>query len=186
MGSEAILYPSLTLLRQTPIAPNCSRVPRVSAERRPSVTKVFPKFTARLVFKIKSSFFSPFLVNGYILSCKCQKCKKIILSYIYVELCYSENEIFHIFTYITAAVRQTAKDTVFNYFLLYSTQKLQTFSCIRLYETITPNYRKFYYKPTNELLKIYFVSARKSVFQIFAKIPFSHINTSGLLEDVGK
>ena len=23
-------------------------------------------------------------------------------------------------------------------------------------------------------------------FQIFAKIPFSHINTSGLLEDVGK
>ena len=78
--------------------------------------RFFPKITAPLVFKIKSSFFSPFLVNGYILSCKCQKCKKIILSYIYVELCYSENEIFHIFTYITAAVRQTAKDTEFNYF----------------------------------------------------------------------
>ena len=58
----------------------------------------------------------------YILSCKCQKCKKIILSYIYVELCYSENEIFDIFTYITAAVRQTAKDTEFNYFFSYSTQ----------------------------------------------------------------
>ena len=28
--------------------------------------------------------------------------------------------------------------------------------------------------------------ALKSFFQIFAKIPFSHINTSGLLEDVGK
>ena len=31
----------LTLLRRTPIAPNSSRVPRVSAERRPSVTKDF-------------------------------------------------------------------------------------------------------------------------------------------------
>ena len=76
--------------------------------------RFFPKITARLVFKIKSSFFSPFLFNGYILSCKCQKCKRIILSYIYVELCYSENEIFHIFTYITGVVRQTAKDTEFN------------------------------------------------------------------------
>ena len=55
--------------------------------------RFFPKITARLVFKIKSSFFSPFLVNGYILSCKCQKCKKIILSYIYMSS-YSENEIF--------------------------------------------------------------------------------------------
>ena len=81
-----------------------------AAERKKRL--FFPKITARLVFKIKSSFFSPFLVNGYILSCKCQKCKKIILSY--VELCYSENEIFHIFTYITTAVRQTAKDTEFN------------------------------------------------------------------------
>ena len=53
--------------------------------------RFIPKITARLVFKIKSSFFSHFLVNGSILSCKCQKCKKIILSYIYVELCYSEN-----------------------------------------------------------------------------------------------
>ena len=84
---------------------------RAAAKRK---KRFFPKITARLVFKIKSSFLSPFLVNGYILSCKCQKCKKIILSYIYVELCYSENEIFHIFTYITAAVRQTAKDTEFN------------------------------------------------------------------------
>ena len=83
----------LTLLRRTPIAPNRSRVPRVSADRRPSVTKIFfKKITAHLVFKIKSSFFSPFLVNGYILSCKCQKCKKIIISYIYGKLCYSENE----------------------------------------------------------------------------------------------
>ena len=47
--------------------------------------RFFPKITACLVFKIKSSFFSPFLVNGYILSCKCQKCKKIILSYIYMS-----------------------------------------------------------------------------------------------------
>ena len=46
--------------------------------------RFFPKITARLVFKIKCSFFSPFLVNGYILSCKCQKCKKIILIYIYI------------------------------------------------------------------------------------------------------
>ena len=46
--------------------------------------RFFPKITARLVFKIKSSFFSPLLVNGYILSCKCQKCKKI-LSYIFQE-----------------------------------------------------------------------------------------------------
>ena len=38
--------------------------------------RFFPKITARLVFKMKSSFFSPFLVSGYILSCKCQKCKK--------------------------------------------------------------------------------------------------------------
>ena len=89
--------------------------------------RFFPKKTARLVFEIKSSFFSPFLVNGYILSCKCQKCKKIIISHIYVELCYSENEIFNIFTYITAAVRQTAKDTEFNYFLSYSTQNCEHF-----------------------------------------------------------
>ena len=47
--------------------------------------RFFQKITARLVFKIKSSFFSPFLVNGYILSCKCEKCKKIILSYIYMS-----------------------------------------------------------------------------------------------------
>ena len=72
--------------------------------------------TARLVFKIKSSFFSPFLVIGWILVCNVQKCSKIILSYIYVELCDSKNENFHTFTYITAAVRQTAKDTEFNYF----------------------------------------------------------------------
>ena len=47
------------------------------------------------------------------------KAKKMMLSYIYVELCYSENENFHTFTYITAAVRQTAKDTEFNYFLCF-------------------------------------------------------------------
>ena len=99
-------------------------------ERRPSVTKdFFPKITTRLVFKIRSSFFSPFLVNGYISSCKCQKCKKnnIIIYSLYVKLCYSENEIFHIFMYITAAVRQTAKDTEFNYFLSYSTQNCEHF-----------------------------------------------------------
>ena len=96
----------------------------VAAERK---KRFFPKITARLVFEIKSSFFSPFLVNDYIVSCKCQKCKEIILSHIYVELCYSENEIFHIFTYITAAVRQTAKDTEFNYFLSYSTQNCEPF-----------------------------------------------------------
>ena len=101
-----------------------TRVPKLSTERKKGF---FPKITARLVFEIKSSFFPPFLVNGYILSCKCQKCKKIILSHIYVELCYSENEIFHIFTYITAAVRQTAKDTEFNYFLSYSTQNCKHF-----------------------------------------------------------
>ena len=77
---------SLTLLHRTPISQIVSRVPKPSAEQRQSVKKrFFPKITARLVFKIKSSFFSPFLVNGYILSCKCQKCKKIILSYIYMS-----------------------------------------------------------------------------------------------------
>ena len=45
----------------------------------------------------------------------------MILSYIYVELCDSENENFHTFTYIIAAVRQKAKYTEFNYFLYYST-----------------------------------------------------------------
>ena len=53
--------------------------------------------------------------------------KNNIIIYIYVELCYSENEIFHIFTYITAAVRQTAKDTEFNYVLSYSTQNCEHF-----------------------------------------------------------
>ena len=52
---------------------------------------------------------------------------KITYYHIYVELCYSENEIFHIFMYITAAVRQTAKDTEFNYFLSYSTQNCEHF-----------------------------------------------------------
>ena len=79
-----------------------------------------------IYFILKITFFSPFLVNGYILSCKCQKCKKIILSSIYVKLCYSENGIFHIFTYITAAVLQTAKDTVQLFFIVFYT-KLQTF-----------------------------------------------------------
>ena len=94
--------------------------------------RFFPKITARLVFKIKSSFFSPFLVNGYILSYKCQKCKKkkknIIIYRLYM-LSYvkSENEIFNIFTYITAAVRQMAKDTEFNYFLSYSKQTCKHF-----------------------------------------------------------
>ena len=36
--------------------------PNSSAERD---KRFFPKITARLVFKIKSSFFSPFLVSGY-------------------------------------------------------------------------------------------------------------------------
>ena len=112
-----------------------TRVLKLAAERK---KRFFPKITARLVFEIKSSFVSPFLVNGYILSCKCQKCKNILFSHIYVELCYSENEIFHIFTYITAAVHQTTKDTEFNYFLSYSTQNCEYFD-IRLYETITPN-----------------------------------------------
>ena len=66
----------------------------------------FPKIAARLVLKIKNSFFSPFLINGYILSCKCQKYKKIILSYM---SSYSESEVFHIVTYITAAVRKRQK-----------------------------------------------------------------------------
>ena len=102
--------------------------------------RFFPKITARLVFKIKSSFFSHFLVNGDILSCKCQKCKKNNnIIYIYVELCYSENEMFHIFMYITAAVRQTANNTEFNYFLSYSTQNCKHF-CVfdftkRLHQT---------------------------------------------------
>ena len=52
---------------------------------------------------------------------------KKIISHIYVELCYSKNEIFHIFMYITAVVRQTAKDTEFNYFLSYSTQNCKHF-----------------------------------------------------------
>ena len=53
----------------------------------------------------------------------------MILSYIYVKLCYSENENFHMFTYITAAVCQTAKDTEFNYFLCYFTLNCEHF-CI--------------------------------------------------------
>ena len=47
--------------------------------------------------------------------------------YIYVELCDSENENFHTFTYITAAVRQTAIETEFNYFLCYSTLNCKHF-----------------------------------------------------------
>ena len=53
--------------------------------------------------------------------CNGQKCKKMSLSYAYVEICYSAIEIFHTYMYITQAVRQTAKDTKFNYFLRYST-----------------------------------------------------------------
>ena len=45
----------------------------------------------------------------------------------YVELCYSENENFHTFMYITAAARQMAKDTEFNYFLCYSTLNCEHF-----------------------------------------------------------
>ena len=41
MDEEMAWGGSLTLLRRTPIAPNRSRVPRVSAEQRPSVTKDF-------------------------------------------------------------------------------------------------------------------------------------------------
>ena len=55
----------LTLLRRTPILLFVSGVPKPSAERN---KRFFPKITARLVFKTKSSFYSPFLVNGYILS----------------------------------------------------------------------------------------------------------------------
>ena len=53
--------------------------------------------------------------------------KNDIIIYIYVELCDSENENFHTFTYITAAVRQTAKDTEFNHFLCYSTLNCKHF-----------------------------------------------------------
>ena len=112
-------------LTQSPYFTNClpcaEALGGAAAERK---KRFFPKITARLVFKIESSFFSPFLVNGYLLSCKCQKCKKIILSYIYVKSCYSENGSFHIFTYITAAVHQTAKDTEFNFFFIIFYTKL--------------------------------------------------------------
>ena len=109
---------------------------RVAAERN---ERIFPKITARLVFKIKSSFFSPFLVNGYILSCKCQKCKKIILSYIYKSSYgIAKMKFFIKFTYITAAVRQTAKDTELNYFLSYSTQNANIF----VYLTLQNDYNK--------------------------------------------
>ena len=64
--------------------------------------------------------------------------KKIILSYVYVELCYSENEIFHIFTYITAAVRQMAKDTDFNYFY----RILHKIVNILIYKTLRNDYTK--------------------------------------------
>ena len=44
----------------------------------------------------------------------------------YVEFWYSENEIFHIFTYITAAaVRQTIQSSII--FLSYSTQNCKHF-----------------------------------------------------------
>ena len=98
---------------------------RAAAERK---KRFFPKITARLVFEIKRVHFSLlFLPMVIFYHASVRNVKKIILSYIYVELFYSENEIFHIFTYITAAVRQTAKDTEFNYFLSYSTQNCEQF-----------------------------------------------------------
>ena len=45
-----------------------------------------------------------------------------MLSYVIAKM-----KFFLIFTYITAAVRQTAKDTEFNYFLSYSTQNCEHF-----------------------------------------------------------
>ena len=53
----------------TELLPCAEGLGGAAAERN---KRFFPKITARLVFKIKSSFFSPFLVNGYILSCKCR------------------------------------------------------------------------------------------------------------------
>ena len=58
--------------------------------------------------------------------------KNNIIIHIYVELCYSENEIFHIVTYITASVRQTAKDKEFNYFLSF----LHKTANILIYKTL--------------------------------------------------
>ena len=73
------------------------------------------------------------------------------------------NENFHTFTYITAAVRQTAKDTEFNYFFMLVYTKLQTFWYTRLYETITTNSRKYYYKLTHEVLNIRCITVCLSV-----------------------
>ena len=87
----------------------------------------FQKITACFVFKIKSSFFSPFLVIGWILVCNVQKCSKMILSYIYMlSYVIAKTKIF-IPLRIAAAVRQTAKDTEFNYFLCYSTLNCEHF-----------------------------------------------------------
>ena len=80
--------------------------------------RFFPKITARLVFKI-SSFFS-FLSMVIFHHASIGNVKK------YMSLCYSENEIFHIFTYITVAVRQTAEDRVQLFFIIFYT-KLRTF-----------------------------------------------------------
>ena len=92
-------------------------MPSVSVSERRSEKKVF-KNSQRAVFKIKSSFLAPFLVNVWILSCKHQKWKIMSFSYLNIELYYSAIENFHTFVYIYRAVRVTAKATDFNFFFL--------------------------------------------------------------------
>ena len=102
-------------------------MPNVTVSERRSEKKVFFKNSQRAVFKIKSSFLAPFLVNVCILSCNHQKWKIMSFSYLNIELYYSAIENFHTFVYIYCMVRVTAKATDFNYFFLKSTLKSDQF-----------------------------------------------------------
>ena len=87
------------------------------SERWPSASKrYFQKITARLLFWIKSSILAPFLVDLWILVCNVQIWKKIIIIYIYIELCYSAIVNFHIYLYSTIAVGKTVIATELNIF----------------------------------------------------------------------
>ena len=65
---------------------------------------------------------------------------KKIISHIYVELCYSKNEIFHIFMYITAvghyAKRQKIQSSIIFYRILHKIAN------ILIYKTLRNDYTK--------------------------------------------
>ena len=104
--------------------PHAERFREWAAKRKKYFLK---KITAGRVFKIKSSFLAPFLVNGWILSCNHQKWKIMSFSYLNIELYYSAIDNFHKSAYIYCMVCITAKATDFNYFFLKSTLKSDQF-----------------------------------------------------------